>query len=76
MFCWVVHVTLPFFIKLDFSQSLILIVLVYIGGTCTFPLALFMIFFNGPPFYTLVISSYYVSNDGDFVPMACSNRYF
>ena len=36
MFYWLIQVVLPIFITLDFSHSLILIILVYIGGICTF----------------------------------------
>ena len=67
MFYWLIQVVLPIFITLDFSHSLILIILVYIGGICTFYLHLAlvsMIFLSAPPFFTLLISFYYLSDDG------------
>ena len=65
MFYWLIQVTLPVVITLDFRNSLILFFLVSVGGTCTFLSELLsMIFSNGPPFLTLFVSFHYISDDG------------
>ena len=65
MFYCLIQVTLPFFIKLDFSHILILISLVYIAEICSFIFTLLStIFVSSPPFFKLFIRSYYISDDG------------
>ena len=56
MFYWLIQVILPFFIKFDFSNILILISLVYIGRNFTFIFTLLStIFVSGSPFFTIFI---------------------